>query len=89
MVFAIARLGLMGFVVLSIVYVLVSIYSRSVRREKLEKRWEEEGIGGDREDFVRAGLAEYDGSVRRKLILGVYVVPVIVVGTLIYAINYW
>lgn len=89
MVFAIARLALMGFVVLSIIYVLVSIYSRSVRREKLEKRWEAEGLEGDREAYVRAGLAEYDGSVRRKLILGVYVVPVIVVGTLIYAINYW
>lgn len=89
MIFAVARLALMGFVVLSIIYVLVSIYSRSVRREKLENRWEEEGIGGDREEFVREGLAEYDASVRRKLILGVYVVPVIVVGTLIYAINYW
>lgn len=89
MVFAIARLGLMGFVVLSIIYVLVSIYSRSVRTEKLEKQWEEEGAGGDRDAFVRAGLAEYDSSVRRKLILGVYVVPVIVIGTLIYAINFW
>jgi len=74
---------------LSVIYVLVSIYSRSVRRERLEERWEAEQIGGDREEFVRAGLAEYDGSVRRKLILGVYVVPVIVIGTLIYAINYW
>jgi len=89
MVFAIARLGLMGFVVLSVIYVLVSIYSRSVRRERLEKRWEAEGIGGDREEFIRDGLAEYDSSVRRKLILGVYVVPVIVIGTLIYAINFW
>lgn len=89
MVFALARLALMGFVGLSVIYVLVSIYSRSVRRERLEERWEAEQIGGDREEFMRAGLAEYDGSVRRKLILGVYVVPVIVIGTLIYAINYW
>lgn len=89
MVFAIARLGMLGFVVLSVVYVLVSLYSRSVRRERLEKRWEEEQIGGDREAFVRAGLKEYDRSVRRKLILGVYVVPVIVIGSLIYVINFW
>lgn len=89
MIFAIARLGMMGFVVLSIIYVLVSIYSRSVRTEKLEKRWEEEGAVGDRDEYVRAGLAEYDASVRRKLILGVYVVPVIVIGTLIYVINFW
>ncbi len=89
MVFAIARLGLMGFVILSIIYVLVSIYSRSVRRERLENRWEAEEIGGDREEYVKNGLAEYDSSVRRKLILGVYVVPVIVIGTLIYVINFW
>ncbi|RVT85824.1 hypothetical protein DXV76_08765 [Rhodobacteraceae bacterium CCMM004] len=89
MVFAVARLALMGFVVLGIIYVLVSIYSRSVRTERLEKRWEEEGRPGDRDTYVQEGLAEYDGSVRRKLILGVFVVPVIVVGSLIYAINFF
>ncbi len=89
MVFAIARLALGGFLVLSVIYVLLSIYSRSVRREKLENAWEEEGQPGEREDYVRAGLADYDASLRRKLILGVYVIPPIVVGTLIYAINYW
>nr|WP_102109495.1 hypothetical protein [Kandeliimicrobium roseum] len=87
--FAIARLALMGFVILSVIYVLLSLYSRSVRREKLENAWEAEGRPGEREEFVRAGLAEYDSSLRRKLILGVYVIPPIVVGTLIYAINYW
>lgn len=89
MIFTIARLGLVGFVALSVIYVLVSIYSRSVRREKLENRWEDEGQPGERAEYVRAGLAEYDGSVRRKLILGIYVIPIIVIGTLIYAMNYW
>nr|WP_099825365.1 hypothetical protein [Oceaniglobus indicus] len=87
--FALARMGILAFVALTVIYVLLSIYSRSVRREKLEDAWEEEGQPGERADFVRNGLAEYDSSLRRKLILGVYVIPVIVVGSLIYAINYW
>lgn len=89
MIFGLARMALIGFVVLSVIYVALSIYSRSVRREKLEEAWEAQGQPGAREDFVRDGLADYDASLRRKLILGVYVIPVIVVGTLIYAINFW
>lgn len=88
MIFALARLALLGFAVLSIFYVLISLYSRSVRRERLEQRWDDEHMDGDREAFIRDGLAEYDGSVRRKLILGVYVVPVMVMGTLIYMMNF-
>jgi hypothetical protein len=29
-----------GFVVLSVVYVIVAIYARSVERERLEKEWD-------------------------------------------------
>lgn len=36
------RLVVFGFIGLSVVYFMVSIYSRSVRREKLEDRWSEE-----------------------------------------------
>ena len=34
------RLVIFGFVGLSVIYVLLSIYSRSIRREKLENEWE-------------------------------------------------
>jgi len=36
---AFLRLAVFGFIGLSVVYVLMSIYSRSVRREELEKSW--------------------------------------------------
>ena len=39
---ALIRLIFFGFIGLTIVYFLVSIYSRSVRREKLEKAWAED-----------------------------------------------
>lgn len=83
------RLGVIGFVVLTVIYVCLSLYSRSVRRGKLEAEWDEEGMSGDKEAFVDQGLEEYDGSLRRKLILGVYVVPVLLVMVLIYFVNFY
>jgi len=88
MIVAFLRLILVGFVVMTVFYVLISIYSRSLRREKLEKRWAAEGAKGDREAYVRDGLKDYDASLRRKLILGVYVVPMLVVAFLFYAMNF-
>lgn len=87
MIFAIARLILMGLVVLAVLYILVSIYSRSVRAERLEARWEDEGRPGARDVYVQQGLGDYDRSLRRKLILAVFIVPPVLVGVLIYAIN--
>ncbi len=86
--FALARLAVVGFVVLTIVYVCLSFYSRSVRRDKLEAEWDEEGMTGDREAFVDEGLRDYDGSLRRKLIWGVYIIPVTAVIALIYFMNF-
>ena len=86
---ALARLIVVGFVILTIIYVCLSLYSRSVRRGKLEEDWIEEGRPGDQESYVEAGLKDYDGSLRRKLILGVYVVPVGVVTLIIYLTNFY
>ena len=85
---AIIRLFVIAFIVLSVVYVCVSLYSRAVRRDKLEREWEEEGAHGDRDAFVREGMEDYDGSLRKRLILGVYIVPAILVATIIYFVNY-
>jgi hypothetical protein len=85
---ALARLLVFGFLALSVVYVCLSLYSRSVRRDKLEAEWDEEIKTGDREEFVQEGLTDYDGSLRRKLILGVYVIPISLVSFIIYATNF-
>ena len=87
--FALARLLVIGFFVLTIIYICLSLYSRSVRRGKLETEWDEEVKSGDREAFVQEGLDDYDGSLRRKLILGVYVIPFCLVSFIIYATNFW
>jgi preprotein translocase subunit YajC len=85
---ALGRLLIIGFLVLSVVYFCLSLYSRAVRREKLEREWDDQVQQGDRDAFVEAGLSEYDGSLRRKLILGVYIVPLTVISAIIYFTNF-
>lgn len=91
---ALARFLLILFVALSVIYVSLSFYSRARRRDKLEAEWDEQAglpdAGGaeDREAFIREGLEQYDHSLRRRLILGVYVIPIVLVGTIIYLTNF-
>ena len=85
---ALAKLVVIGFIVLTVIYLCLSLYSRSVRKGKLAEWWEEEGRPGDREAYIDAGLKEYEGSLRRKLIWGVYIVPVVVVSAVIYLPNF-
>lgn len=90
---AIIRAGLLGFVILTVVYVVVSIYSRSVRREKLEKAWDtdpaREGAATDERDaYIEAGMEAYRHGLRRKLIWLVYVIPMAVVLSTVYYVNY-
>lgn len=82
------RVMVVAFVVLTVIYISLSLYSRAVRRDKLERQWEEDGLEGDKRAFVQAGLKAYDGSLRRKLILGVYIVPIVIFGTIVYVVNY-
>lgn len=82
------RLFVVAFIFLTVIYVSISLYSRAVRREKLEREWDEEIREGDRDIFVKEGLKDYDGSLRRRLILAVYIIPVVIVGTIIYLVNY-
>ncbi|MGR3549759.1 hypothetical protein [Pseudooceanicola sp.] len=86
---SLARLFLILFVVLTVIYVSVSLWSRQVRKRKLTREWQEGETGGDdMQAFIRKGLEEYDDSFRRKLILLVYIVPVAVIAYIIYVVNY-
>jgi Ca2+/Na+ antiporter len=82
------RLLVLGFLCLTVVYVCLSIYSRAVRRSRLKRKWHDGPQRIDREAFVRRGLERYDRSVQRKLLLGVYVVPVVLIVTIVYLTNF-
>ena len=85
---AIIRLAIAGFVILTLVYFLVGIYSRSVRREKLEKEFDAGGVEGDRDAYIEAGLLSYKSGLRYRLIWLVYVIPTVLVAVTVYIVNY-
>lgn len=83
------RLFLLLAVVAGVAYVLVSIYSRSLRTEALEKRWDAERPEGiDREAYVAEGLKAYDRSFRRRLIALILLVPFLAVLAAIWVQNF-
>lgn len=85
------KLVIFGFIGLTVIYFSVSLYSRSVRKERLEDEFDAEhpdgGTPGARDSFVSEGLQAYDASIRPKLIGLVYVVPTLVIGAIVYMIN--
>lgn len=85
---ALLRLLAICFVALTVVYVTLSLWSRGVRRRRLERDWDEARGPGDRDTFVAEGLRTYDHSLRRKLILGVYLLPLCLIGLIVYLTNF-
>lgn len=82
------RIVFLGFLILSVVYICLFFYSRSVRRAKLKEWYEESDKSVDIDTYVDQGLKKYDSSIRPKLLWGVYIVPILVIITIIYTTNY-
>jgi hypothetical protein len=87
------RLAFVMYVALTIIYFLTSIYSRSVRREKLEKAWDtdpaREGAPvAERTAFIEGGMQAYDKGLKKRLLWLIYVVPTIGFLTTIYFVNW-
>lgn len=84
------KLVVFGFIGLTVVYVSISLYARSVTKERLENAFDTEHPGGDRtarDAYVAEGLRTYNTSFRPKLVGLVYIVPPVVIGMIIYTIN--
>lgn len=84
--FALLRLVLILGVVLTVAYVVLSRWSRAVRRRRLTEDWTP--ADGPLEAHVARGLVAYDHSLRRRLILGVYILPLCLIGVIVYLTNF-
>ena len=87
------RLAFVMYVALTIIYFVTSIYSRSVRREKLEKEWDtdptREGAPPvERTAFIEAGMVHYDKGLKRRLLWLIYILPTIGFAATIYYVNW-
>lgn len=87
-IFGWIRLAFVAFVLLTVVYLLVSVYSKSVRRERLEKRFDAGGVPGDRDAYIEQGMAAYRKGLRKRLILLVYIIPILTTVVTVYFVNY-
>lgn len=78
------------FLALTVVYLSVSAYSRSVRRERLEDRWDAapQGDAAAREAFIAEGMRAYEQGLRRRLIWLVYILPTLAVAVIVYVTNF-
>lgn len=89
--FGLLRLVAIGFPLLTVACISVSLNSRSVQRERLERKCAQihpfDKTSLARAEFIKRSQRRYDNSVRR-LILPVYVIQVIGVGTIIYTVNF-
>ena len=82
------RLIVFGFLILTVIYVCLFFYSRSVRKSKLREWYQDSDKSMDEDTFVDEGLKEYDTSIRPKLLLGVYIVPIVTICVIIYLTNF-
>ena len=88
------KLAFLFYVALTITYFLASVYSRSVRREMLEKAWDtdpaREGVSaGERSAFIEAGMAKYDRGLKKRLMWLIYILPTIGFCVVFYFINWY
>ena len=84
----IIRSAVIGIVLLTVVYLIVAMYSRSVRREKLENKFDAGDVQGDRDAYITDGMQAYEKGLKRRLIWLVYIVPAVIVITTVYLVNY-
>lgn len=89
---AFSRLIVIGLIGLTVLFWLVRLYGRSIRREALENRWSALRAAGEdpgpHDDFIEAGMADYEKSFRRKLIWLVYILPITVTVIVVILMNY-
>ena len=85
---AFARFVILGFVLCTVVYVAAWFYLRSRRRGLLMQAWDQEDTGETLDDFLAKGHARYDRLRHRTLVALVYILPLVIVVTIIYRTNF-
>ncbi len=87
------RLILFLLIAQTVFYLLLRVYLRSLRTERLEEIWDERhpALSGNtpaRRAFVRRSMIGFDRTLRSRLLLLVFVLPNLAVLGIIYVVNW-
>ncbi len=77
------------FAILTLVYVVLSQYSRWNHRKTLEADYDAtDHVENTRDDFISEGMARYEHSLSKRLLLGVFVLPIAIIAALLLIANF-
>lgn len=87
------RLAALVIALEAFLYVILSVYLRSLERERLEKAWDEvnPGRGGDspaRREFVERRMAVFHKTLRAQLVTLAVLLPMVAISVIVYFVNY-
>ncbi|WP_103172238.1 hypothetical protein [Paracoccus sp. SY] len=90
---AFIRLILFLLIAETVFYLLLRVYLRSLRHERLEEIWDERhpsmpGNTPARRAFVRRSMIGFDRTLKSRLLLLVFVLPNLAVVGIIYWVNW-
>ena len=90
---ALFRLIVLVLLLEAMFYLLLRIYIRSLRRERLEEIWAERhpdmaGNHALRDEFVRRAMVGFDRSLKSRLLWLVFILPTLAIMGIIYWVNW-
>ena len=74
--------------ILSAIYVLLSTSGRLRQRKRLNSEYKASNSEANKDEFITTGMVKYDRSMRPKLFLFVFIIPIIIIGILIFLAQY-
>jgi len=80
--------GVVLFVILTIVYVILTLTNRLKEKDRLRAAYASAETALSEKEYVTMGMGKYNRSLRAKLVLGVYLVPLAIGAFLTYLAQY-
>ncbi|MBC9247767.1 hypothetical protein H4P12_13885 [Paracoccus sp. 11-3] len=90
---ALARLIVLVFLIEVMFYLLLRIYIRSLRRERLEEIWDVRhpdmaGHNRTRDEFIRRSMVGFDKTLKSRLLWLVFIIPTLAIMGIVYWVNW-
>ncbi len=90
---ALFRLIVLVFLIETMFYLLLRIYIRSLKRERLESLWDERhperaGNSPERDEFVRRAMVGFDTSLKARLLWLVFIIPTLAILAIVIQVNW-